>query len=374
MALTDLKIRTTKPTTKDQFISDGRRLYLRVHTSGTKTFLYRDQTAKPPRWETLGEYPGLSLADARTRANDLKNKKVVGRVTVQTVYDDWIRSVNKSYKSPKQVGQRMGKHFLPKNATALISSIARADISAQLNEIAATAPVQANRVLTDVKLLFSYAVERGWLEVSPAELITQRTVGGKEKTRERVLTNEEIAELISILTANYSIKRECSTGFDLATRYALGLKLLTGQRSNEIRGFDKSELQGGVWTIPQARTKTVEMKVPMSPLSSFVARLAIKELGSVPFKGMEGQTLSHATRYMKFTPGFTPHDLRRTMRTRMADLGVLPHIGEKCLNHVLGGVLAIYDRGEYAAEKKQAWRLWHRHLMALYRGTKKAPV
>ncbi len=65
---------------------------------------------------------------------------------------------------------------------------------------------------------------------------------------------------------------------------------------------------------------------------------------------------------------FSPHDLRRTFRSRLADLGVAPHVAEKCLNHELGGVLAVYDRGEYLPERKAAFALWGRKVAALLAG------
>jgi integrase len=68
---------------------------------------------------------------------------------------------------------------------------------------------------------------------------------------------------------------------------------------------------------------------------------------------------------------WTPHDLRRTVATRMADLGVQPHIVEAVLNHVSGhksGVAGIYNRATYAKEKREALSLWGEHVMALVEG------
>lgn len=363
MALSDKGISALKPTTKDTFTSDGRGLYLRVHTSGTKTFMYRSRAGGSARWVTLGVYPSLSLADARKSSAQLAEGMLPTKITVQTVYDDWVvKSIRKTYKSPLQVEQRMTKHILPVFGDRPIAGVKRAELSKQLNDIADTAPVQGNRVLTDVKLLFSYAVERGWLEDSPAQLITQRTVGGKEATRSRVLSGDELHTLIGILRQDR---------FEPATRYALALLLLTGQRSGEVRGLRHTELQKNVWRIPEKRTKTGEAQTVTLPrISRTLTTYAIKELGNVPFDGMEGQTLARAVHRMKFSPQWTPHDLRRTMATHMSDLGVAPHVVEKCLNHKMPGVMAIYNRAEYAAEKKAAWRLWTKYLSSI---RKKAP-
>ena len=65
---------------------------------------------------------------------------------------------------------------------------------------------------------------------------------------------------------------------------------------------------------------------------------------------------------------WTLHDLRRTMATRMADLGVQPHVIEAILNHVSGhksGVAGIYNRSTYAAEKRAALERWGSHIQTL---------
>ena len=362
MSLTTTAINSFKPTNKDVFHTDSNGLYLRVAKTGTKTFLYRSRTGGTARWITLGVYPSLTLADARRRALDLSTGMLPSHITAQTAYDEWLsRSINKTYKSPLQVKQRMDKHFLPKFGQTKLASISRADLSSHLNEISATAPVQGNRVLTDIKLLFSYAVERGWLDDSPAALITQRTVGGKEKTRERVLTEDELVFLIHELRKDR---------FQPTTRYALAILLATGQRSGEVRGIVASEVIHRTWRLPPHRTKNgVGCSIYLPTPAGHIVRNTFKYLGNEPFKGMQGQTLARAVKRMGVT--WTPHDLRRTMATTMADLGVAPHVIEKCLNHTMGGVMAIYNRAEYAAEKKAAWRLWAKYLLQL---RKRPPV
>jgi integrase len=67
---------------------------------------------------------------------------------------------------------------------------------------------------------------------------------------------------------------------------------------------------------------------------------------------------------------WTLHDLRRTAATRMADLGVAPHVIEAILNHISGhkaGVAGIYNRSSYAAEKRAALELWAGHLQTVHR-------
>jgi hypothetical protein len=60
----------------------------------------------------------------------------------------------------------------------------------------------------------------------------------------------------------------------------------------------------------------------------------------------------------RISPAFRPHDLRRTCATRLNTLGVLPHIAEKILNHTMQGVMAVYNRADYEAERIDAMQRW----------------
>jgi integrase len=91
-----------------------------------------------------------------------------------------------------------------------------------------------------------------------------------------------------------------------------------------------------------------------------------------PFQGWSNSKTSLDKRLKEagMTAPWRLHDLRRTAATRMADLGVQPHIIEAVLNHVSGhkaGVAGIYNRSTYAAEKKAALMLWADHVMTLIR-------
>lgn len=369
MSLTDRAVRNLRATDKEVLLSDGDGLYIRVRPTGSKTWVRRSQIGGKSKKLTLGEYPAMGLAEARARCSTVDTE--IG-VLVTTAYTDWIAALHKIRKAPEQVEARMQLHFLPYFGNRPVNELTRAELVDRLKLIASKAPVQANRALSEIKQFLAYCAESGWIKESVLVGVTTRVAGGKEKTRDRVLDDAEITSLLSILQHNWNPYTHKVTGFDAATRLALSLALLTGQRSTEIRSLTKAQIKGRTWIIPKHITKTdVDMKVYLPAIASRLVKLAIKLLGASPFKGMARQTLSHAARYMKFTKPFTPHDLRRTMRTRMADVGVLPHIGEKCLNHKLGGVWAIYDRAEYADEKRDAWRKWARYL--LQRANEKKP-
>jgi integrase len=62
---------------------------------------------------------------------------------------------------------------------------------------------------------------------------------------------------------------------------------------------------------------------------------------------------------------WSPHDLRRTMASRMGDLGIEPHVIERCLNHIQQGIVGVYQRQEYLAARKAALMMWGEKIEAL---------
>jgi integrase len=368
MPLTDTKIRALKPRAKPYMVADGNGLYLRVFPTGARSFVVRSR-AGGESWTRIGVYPDMSLLTARKTCLEFKEKSRGEHTqhnarlhrTLRQAYNEWVAHLENLGKKTSLPQYRLETNLLSKLSSHALTSISRADISAVLTSTAQRAPVLANRLLTDCKQLFGYCVERGWLDESPASIITRRTVGGKETARARVLSDEEVVALIQELR---------SSRFEPPTRYALAMLLLTGCRNGEVRSIQRGWVQSLQLTLPVTKNGKPHKIAVTAPLG-LLLRCAFNELGSAPFAGMEGQVLSRAVRRMGVD--WTPHDLRRTMATRMADLGVAPHVIEKCLNHSLGGVMAVYNRAEYLPEKRAAWRLWARYVLRLAREAKKSP-
>jgi integrase len=142
----------------------------------------------------------------------------------------------------------------------------------------------------------------------------------------------------------------------------LALMILTGQRVTEVINLDKAEIDGVWWTIPAERIGKSDsaQKVYLSPQ----ARAILKFWQPCSF---DHRTIARAVKRMNMN--FTPHDLRRTMATRLSDLGVMPHVIEKMLNHQMEGVMAVYNRAEYLNERKEAWRVWGLKISTLRRAS-----
>lgn len=162
--------------------------------------------------------------------------------------------------------------------------------------------------------------------------------------------------------------------------------LLTGARLREAANMTRSELAAdGVWTIPGARTKNhrplslplpslTQQIIAAVPATSSAAGFVFTTTGRTPVSGF-----SRAKRQLDaamkdaghVVPEFRLHDLRRTAASGMAALGVALPVIEKILNHVSGsfaGIVSVYQKHEYAAEKAEALARWARHIGSIVSG------
>ena len=145
----------------------------------------------------------------------------------------------------------------------------------------------------------------------------------------------------------------------------------------------KSSLKAAMWRIASDRTKNARPhEVPLSQpaLDILGARARVDGRALVfglrgPFSGWS-KAKEALDRRMASELGHAPsawrlHDIRRTVATRLAELGVQPHVIEAILNHVSGhkaGIAGVYNRASYANEKRQALDLWGEHVAAVVEG------
>lgn len=280
-------------------------------------------------------------------------------------------------KSGSQTIRLLQKDVLPFWGNRKVADIKRRDIVQLLDRIKERAPVTANRVHGALTRLFNFAAERGVIEDSPCTRIRK----APEKGRSRVLTDNEIRLLWDALALD-------NMAMDIyrASKLALKMILLTGQRPGEVCGMTWDELDGSTWNIPAARMKNKEAHtVPLCSMtlevmeqarllsdgSAFVFKSSHLEDGPITTRSLAKGVLRHWQEIGIEEP-FTPHDLRRTLRTRLAELGVSDVIAERVLGHKLQGVLAVYNRHDYDKEKRQALTMWEGRLRRII-GLEQAP-
>jgi integrase len=211
-------------------------------------------------------------------------------------------------------------------------------------------------------------MQEGWIESNPVIGTRQPPAA---PSRDRVLTN---AELVAIWR---------NAGNDDYGR-VLKLLILTGARRQEIGAMAWSELDlaAGVWTLPATRSKNRRSHTLPLPPAALEIITATPRNGREFLFGGRGNggfaTWSQHKRTLDERLGdrvaaWRLHDVRRTVATRMADIGVEPHIIEACLNHHDGyraGVAGTYNRSAYAVALKAALARWGEHVVALAEGRK----
>ncbi|MEQ8935449.1 MAG: site-specific integrase, partial [Amphiplicatus sp.] len=308
---------------------------------------------------------------------------------VKALSERWIEARHSGRSRDRYIGEiqrTLKNHVIPHIGSRDAASIERSDILDLLDKAAKHGRLVPNHVLSVVRPLFAWAVERGAIDVSPAAGI--RTPANA-KPRNRVLND---AELAAFVIAVGQVGEPWSDYLEILA--------LTGQRRNEVAGmtWDEVDLTACTWTIAADRTKNNSAHViPLAPraVSILKARLSSSEGKGFLFPA-ERQGTGHISGFGHMKPGldakmltalrdaeakrggdpdkvglpnWTLHDLRRTAATNMAALGHPIHVVERVLNHLsgatTGGIIAVYQRHDYLAERRAALEAWAKHLKAM---------
>jgi integrase len=383
---TQLSVDKEKPSSIRREVPDAIQagLYLVIQPTGKKSWAVRYRFGGKPKKLTLPR--GISLADARNLArealgNVMKGVDPARPVTVPTTHtfgevaSEFIKrhvKQNTSVAYTRNVERFFAKDVLPAWGNRDIATITRLDVNMLLDgvidrikdEHGTTAKgSSANNVHSMLRSLFFWAVGRGYVDASP---VTGVKTPLNLASRDRTLSEDEVSGLWGACEA---VGYPCGTMAQLL--------LLTGQRRSEVAGMRWDEIKERVWTIPAERSKNGEAhSVPLS-------EAALEILNSIPkIKGTYVLTHRGDNGIVDFSrtkrvidaaadiDHWTFHDLRRTFSTGMAKLHVPQEVTEKILNHVSGklrGVAGIYNRHDYADEKRQALEAWGRYVLASQR-------
>jgi integrase len=405
--LTDRSLEALRPrAARYEVWDEARRGFgVRITPRGVKSFIWVYHFDGKPRRLTFGTYPRLSLADAGVKLAEAKQRLDKGldpgtRVVAERIaerraetVEDLVASYLDRYARPRKRSAAEDERILRKDvlsrwANLKAKDITRRDIVKLLNEIVDRgAPIQANRTLTILRRMFRFAVGQAILDLSPCD---QVEAPSSENERNRALSETEIQLLWHVLD---------TASMEPNARRILRLMLVTGQRKGEVMGLHAQEIDydKGLWVLPASRAKNG--REHLIPLSEAALRLLAEAPANEPGylfpskltgQPYRGQSIDHATRYLfdprpiskakkrspKKTPPplagsmerFTPHDLRRTVATRMRELGISRGDVKMVLNHVETDVTARYDRYDGLAEKRRALDLWARRLEQIITG------
>jgi integrase len=324
---------------------------------------------------TIGSYPRLSLADARREALRLMREAGEGAsaapaleavpaadvtfaAMAESYVDVYLRPNTRSWKNVQAcLGQKAVRAFNDRDA----ASIERREIVAVLDGIvAAGTPHAAVNLLKALRAMYNWAMDRDLVTSNPCERIRAPAATTQ---RDRILTDQEIA----------AVWRACdkvAAPFGSVVR----MLILTGARRNEIAQMRWSELEGNIWTLPATRSKSGRVNVLTLPPAAMTILAGQPRYGADGFvfttTGGKSASSDFAKRKIALdrasaTSGWTLHDLRRSARSRMSQIGVSPEVARRVVGHATDKLDATYDRYSFNFEKAEALRLLADHLQDL---------
>ena len=223
----------------------------------------------------------------------------------------------------------------------------------------------ANRTFAAMRKMFNWAFAQGIIESSPC---TGVTAPAKPNKRDRVLSDDEIK---AIMRATQDVSSNPFNGI-------VQLLVYTAQRRTEVAQmqWDELNLDACQWTLPASRSKNGKSHIVHLSRPALDVLNSINNLGSYVFtthpKGEKPfQNYGHAKTKLDTAcevTGWVLHDIRRTVVTGIANMGIPPHIADKLLNHQSGtisGVAAVYQRAEFMDERREALISWASYVTAL---------
>ena len=357
---------------------------IRLRAGGKRTWIAQYRTGSQQRRLTLGDCAKIDAVQARKLAKDALAKvqlgqdpqaeKAVARVpktrglTLGELVESYLPFARRKLKPTTYSGVvlHLRKHWAALHPQEL-KAIERRHVAAEIGRIAARSGLYgANRSRAALSTLFSWAIGEGIADVNPVVGTNKAT---EEISRDRVLSPEELG---------LAWENAGTGGYATIVR----LLILTGQRREEVGGMLWSELSldSALWTIGRDRTKNGLLhEVPLSGAAVSIIRGIPRVEGrdyvfgtrNGPFQGWSnakksldarmGEALKRDRGQSEKLASWRLHDVRRTVATRLGDLGVLPHVVEAVLNHISGhraGVAGTYNRATYSAEKRAALTAW----------------
>ena len=337
-----------------------------------RTFIAQYKIGAKHRRINLGNFAKVNLDDARSRAKIIFGKVAAGEDpaaeknnaiaeasrTLDAIIERYLEAKQTELRARTNaiVKYQLGTLWKPLHKLT-VSAVNRGAIAAQANTIAKErGPVAANRARTSLSAMFRWAIGEGLCDENPVTGTNKKEENGP---RERTLSDNEAAALWLAAPEDH---------FGQIVR----LLMLTGCRREEIGLLRWSEIDMDALNIilPASRTKNGRQHVvPLSESTLEILKAVPRRDGRDYVFGRNGDGYSNWSEAknsldakVKFKEPWTLHDLRRTVRTGMGQIGVMPHVAEAVLNHLPPKLIRTYDRNTYAAEKRAALERWASHL------------
>jgi integrase len=362
---------------------------VRIREGGSRMYVVQYKLGGKQRRVTLGSTSLLKAEQARDMARDLLSKVRRGgdpaaeRAEAQQRAGETFAATIRPFLMRQRARLRPGSydaqerfllaHFKPFHDLPL-TRIDRRTIAGRLSDIATDkGPTAADRARAALSAFFTWAMKEGLVDTNPVIATNTHTSG---KGRDRVLSKDELVEVWN-----------AAGDSDYGT--VVRMLMLTGCRRAEIGSlrWDEIDIPTRLIRLPGERAKNhrphdVHLSDPALRLLQAMPRqrsFVFGDRGGIGFcRWSPGRAaLDEHIAAARQAAGLEPvrpwvlHDIRRSVATQMAEIGIQPHIIEAVMNHVSGhkaGVAGVYNRAVYEREKRQALDLWAEHVMALVEG------
>jgi integrase len=414
MALSDTKLKNLKPTSKGYQEADEGGLFVEVMPGGAKVWRMRyrigGRGAKQEKI-TLGDYPTYSLAEARSWRDDckilagrglspmalrrgdaipedaapavkelaqafirewclktrekarIKEEAAKEADTVEAFAMRWYKEiVEPANSNPRNILRALEKDVIPAIGTKQVADVTVTDILAITDKIknrgADQMALQTRNVL---KRLFGYAIAREKTQFNPAAAIEAKFIASA-KSRDVALSSEEVGKLLRAIYQS-SMKR--------AHKLALHLLILCMVRKSELieAKWDELDLEKAEWAIPGERMKKDKPHLVSLSRQAVAMFEELKGLASgsewvFPSRGSLKHPISHSTLNVAVRAlsidvrDFVIHDFRRTASTQLHEAGFNSDWIEKCLAHETKGIRGVYNRAQYADQRREMLQWW----------------
>lgn len=379
--LTDTRIKALQPKVSRYTVSDGGGLVIEVMPSGSKFWRFRYSLhGKQQPTVSIGEYPAVPLTIARERARRYaeivaagvspvadarKDRGAVKRLdTVRAFGGYWIEQQfsDKSVEYLRTTMRALEKDVYPAIGSKPVSEVTPGDVLAICDRIKQRgAPKMALTTRNVLKRMYEFAIARQMVTTNPAQAIVARFVATQE-SRDRVLSPDEVGHVLRAVYAS-SIRRPL--------KLAIHLLVLTMVRKSELieACWDEFDLDAGIWRIPAERMKKDrEHWVFLAPQAVAMLRELHETRTSQRYvfpssrgadRPIAKSTLNQAVRALDMkVQHFVLHDFRRTASTHLHEMGQPSDAIEKALAHAIKGIKGVYNRAEYADERRRILALW----------------
>ena len=365
---------------------------VRLRAKGNRTWMFQYRHAGRTKRITIGLVSAIKAVDARSSASKLYAQMKLGvdpgagRDSPRGQDETFAATVD-LYLARQRDRLRPGsyvnvqRHLLTNAKPLHRTPLTEIDRRAVARLIAAlgvsSGKVAANAVLKDICALYSWAIREGLADLNPAAGANRF----EERSRERVLTNDELARIWKATEVD-DAARANERGEWLNFCALVRLLILTGARRQELGALKWSEVDNllkATISLPGERTKNARPHmIPLSGAAIAILQSASSQNGGGEFvfgrAGFKGwNRMKRELDKRSGTSGWTLHDTRRTISTALhEDLDVAPHIVEGVLGHTIKGVAGIYNKSLYLDQRRIALEARATRLAAIVEGREPA--